>query len=155
MEFDENSNKRSNRNAGFKFGLIGGFLLCIVFMLMLVLTRFNIDDPADIIAYLFSLPLYYIIGRSAANAQYNQQRDSYNPTTGVEGAGQGAAMITCLMGWIFIYAKWFVRDAMGVLVIPFPLRMCGYSIVSFMLAIAIGRLAGSQVAKKYTIHDDF
>lgn len=153
MDYNDNSNRKSNQNLGFKYGLIGGFLIAMMFLVMMFLTKFS--DRGDIVVVILSLPLFYGLARSAAEAQFNQQRNSMNPLAGVEGAAQGAAMISCVLGWVFIIARLIFQDSLGYLVIMNPLSTFGMMVVSFSLAVAIGRAAGSQVAKKHSNRFDY
>ena len=155
MSYDDGYQQKPRQNTGVLYGFIGGFFLWTMYLVMMLLTHFDPNNKGDILVNILSLPLFYLLARLAAEAQYNQQRNSLNSAQGVQGAGVGAALISCALGWAFIYLRAILRDAIGIQIIIDPISLCLVTVVNFVLAIGIGKFAGSQIEKSHTYHDSY
>ncbi len=138
---------RRNKNAGFKVGFVGGIVMWAIHIFMLLL--FGNTNYGDTIAWFIQLFVYLLIGKSAAQKQYEAQRDDVDALRGVRGAGTGAALVTSVLSWVFIILRGFVRDAFGITIIINPVGLFCLIIVDVLLALALGTWMGKSVEKKY------
>ena len=152
MYADEGRNKNILRHAGFRVGLIGGVVLVAVYLL------FDFLFQGAILNYLLVWPIslfvYFVAARTAAQQHYDSQKHELHTLQGVQGAGMGAALITCLITWIFIVLRWFYLDATGYLILLEPITLCASIFFNFLIAIAIGNWGGKTVENKYRISID-
>lgn len=144
-DFDEHP----SRNKGFSVGFVGGLIM--IFVSLLVFFMNGARTNGDILVWVLQLLVYFFVGRTAAIQQAEAQENTYEPTKGIVGAGVGAPLIVAIMMWVFIIIRAFVRDAAGNFVFIEPLSFCGWIIIDVLLAIAIGRAAGSTIEKQYDL----
>jgi len=140
-------------HAGFRYGFIGGAIMVVVHLMLLLI--FQGTNKGDLLAWFLAWFVYFMIGRTAAQAQYDQQQDELDSTQGVRAAGTGAAMVTSIIIWIFIIVRGIFRDAVGIFVIAEPVGIFCSITVDVIIAMAIGSWAGRTVEKKYTINHDY
>jgi hypothetical protein len=155
MNFDDpldpSGSKRSNifLNPGFRFGFVGG-LIAIVINLFFVLINGG-DNRGDLLAWIMQILIYYFIARAAAEnqAQVNNRSGQFEILRGVTGAGVGAALVTSIMVWIYIIIRGVVRDSFGVFVIVEPVGLFLIILIDVLIALGLGALGGSQVARHH------
>lgn len=135
-----------SKNAGFQVGLVGGIVM--IFTSLAVFFMNGADTDGDTLVWFVQLIAYGFLARTAASRQAEMQARTYEPTRGVQGAGVGAALTTSAMMWIFIIVRGVVRDAMGMTIMIDPLGFCGWIVLDFVLALAIGGLIGGAIVKQ-------
>lgn len=144
-------NKKRTSSIALRFGIFGGALMWGVHLIMLLL--FGGTNQGDFLAWVIEWVVYYFIGRSAAYAQFNAQRDSAYASRGVKAAGTGAALITSLLVWLFILVRGIVRDAYGIIVLVDPIGLFLMIVIDISLAMGIGSWAGQSVLNKHKNFD--
>lgn len=136
-------------NAGFRLGFVGGLVVVgVIAALGFVTQNWN---TADRLGRLTALVVVLIVARQAAGRQYRQQRASANPARNVRGAGVGAALITVLVMWLFIFARDVARDQPG----AFTLTSCVRVPLDVALAVGLGHLAAGGVARRHERSDAY
>lgn len=151
-DFEYNPNRISS-HAGFRYGVTGGLIMVFVHLMLLLIFRGT--NQGDLIAWFIAWFVYLMIGRMAAQAQYDCQQDGLDATRGVENAGQGAAMVTSFIIWGFIIVRAVFRDAVGYFIIAEPISLCVAIFVDVIIALGLGRWGGMMVANKYRISNDY
>lgn len=151
MYFDENSPKIRRRNMGFRYGISGGIIMVVIHLFLLLL--FQGTNRGDLLALFLSWFVYFMVGRMAAQAQYNIQREDLQPLRGVGEAGRGASMVACVFIWGFIVVRGIFRDALGVFIIVNPVGLFVAMLVDFIIAMGIGGWAGKTILDKYRVNE--
>ncbi len=144
---DPYGRSRRNINEGFRVGLIGAIVASTLHLLLPFFAQGAVWG--DIFAWLLQLLLYVLVGRSAAQRQYDKQQMELNPLEGVVGAGTGAALITSLLTWLFILVRSIIVDAAGNSVLVEPISLCLMVFLDIVAAIGLGTWSGRSVARKY------
>jgi hypothetical protein len=147
---DENYGQTRKTNPGFRFGLIGGLILGFLFFIQIILKKNVFDIPIIII----SIPVYFLLGRSAAMAQYEVQRESFESVGSVQSTGMGAALTAVVIVWLAIIIRAIIRDAMGVQILTDPVSLCLDFGASGGSATLMGSLGGKSVVKQYSSGED-
>ena len=145
------SNKR--QSTGFRFGVAGGLIMVTVHLVLFLIFRGT--NGGDLLAWFLAWFVYFIIGRMAAQAQYNNQRDDIEPTRGVKSAGTGAALVTSVIIWGFIIVRGVFRDAIGMFIIVDPVCLFFTIIIDVLIAMGLGSFGGSTIANKYRPHSNW
>lgn len=141
--------RRRRSNAGFRFGMIGGLVIAGVdTMLGFALQNW---DTADLIAWLIGWVVVFIVARQAASAQYRSQLAELNPGRNLTGAAVGAALISVLVVWLFIFVRDVVRDDPGL----FTLFSCARVPFDVAVALGVGRLAAAGYGRRHAEQDTF
>jgi|CXWK01.1.fsa_nt_gi uncharacterized membrane protein YfcA len=140
---------RRRSNAGFRLGLVGGLVVggsnaVLGFMLQ----NWN---TADLIAWFFGWVVVFIVARQAAEQQYRVQRNELEPGRHVRGAAVGAALITVLLVWLFIFGRDVVRDQPGL----FTVFSCARVPFDILLALGIGSLAAAGFSRGHQSENSF
>lgn len=136
-------------NAGFRYGLIGGLVVVGVnAVLGFALQNWN---TADLIAWLLGWVVVFIVARQAAGAQVRAQMGELNPGRNAQGAAVGAALLTVLLVWLFVFGRDVVRDQPGL----FTVFSCARVPFDVVVALGVGSLAGAGVARRYEGQDSF
>lgn len=146
--YDFEEDKKSI-HAGFRYGFTGGIIMVVVHLILLLI--FQGSNSGDWIAFLLGWIVYFFLGQSAAETQYEQQKESLDATRGVRAAGVGAALVTSIIVWIYIIIRGIVRDAFGVFVLAEPISLFCAITVEVLIAMAIGSWSGGIIEKKYKI----
>lgn len=140
---------RRRSNAGFRLGLVGGLVVVGVnAVLGFALQNWN---TADLIAWFLGWVVVFIVARQAAERQYRAQRDELAPGRHVRGAAVGAALITVVLVWLFIFGRDVVRDTPGL----FTVLSCARVPFDVVLALGIGSLAAAGVGRPYESDNSF
>jgi hypothetical protein len=134
-------------NAGFRVGLIGGFVMILTSLAVFFMN--GADTDGDLLVWFIQLVVYVFLGRLAAQSQAETQLHTYEPTRGVQGAGVGASLTTSIIMWIFIIFRGIVRDAMGMFITIEPVSFCGWIVLDVLLALGIGSWAGHSVVRQH------
>ena len=151
MSFDSDYKPR-RRSTGFRFGVSGGIIMVVVHLILLLIFRGT--NGGDLLGWFLAWFVYFMVGRMAAQAQYDNQRDEIQyPLRGVVDAGRGAAMVTCVIIWAFIIVRGVFRDAVGVFVFVEPVSLFFAIMVDFMIAMGLGSFGGKSVANKYRVRE--
>ncbi len=140
---------KKNIHAGFRYGFTGGIFMVVVHHILLLI--FQGGNRGDWIAFLLGWVVYFFLGQSAAEAQYEQQKESLDATRGIQAAGVGAALVTSIIVWIYMIIRGIVRDAFGVFILAEPISLFCAITVEVLIAMAIGSWSGGMVDKKYRI----
>ena len=139
---------RSRRgSAGFKYGVGGAILMIVVHLFFLLIFRGT--NNGDLLAMFLSWFVYFMVGRGAAQSQYNSQRESINPLRGVKDAGLGAGLIASLIIWGYIIVRGVFRDVLGIPILSEPVGLFCSIVIDVAVAMGLGRLGGYTVEKKY------
>lgn len=153
-------------HASFRYGLAGGVALVLLHLISTLfftstatqpIGGFNPMGAAGDWIMMFIQGLFYIgFARAAANAQYRFQVENVEePLAGVQSEGMGAALVICVISWVFMIIRWFVMDASANHeVIADPLSLACNMGISGMLALALGGWSASRVVKKYRFMQD-
>ncbi len=138
---------RRRSNAGFALGLVGGLVVAGTNAVL----GFALQDwnTADLIAWLFGWVVVFIVARQAAGRQYRAQIDQLGPARHVQGAAVGAALITVLLAWLFVFGRDVLRDQPGL----FTVVSCVRVPFDVAAALALGSLAGAGVARRHAGED--
>ncbi len=140
---------RRRRNAGFRLGLVGGLVVAGAnAVLGLALQNW---DTADLTAWLLGWVVVFIVARQAAEQQYRAQRAELAPGRHVRGAAVGAALITVLLLWLFVFGRDVVRDEPGL----FTVFSCARVPFDVALALGIGHLAAAGFGRRHEGEDSF
>jgi len=148
-DFEED---KKNIHAGFRYGFIGGAIMIVAHLILLLI--FQGGSGGDWIAFLLAWIVYFFLGQSAAEAQYEQQKESLDATRGVRAAGVGAALVTSLIVWIYVIIRGIVRDAFGVFILAEPISLFCAITLEVLIAMAIGSWSGGMVEKRYKIDSE-
>ena len=140
-DFEED---KKNIHAGFRYGFIGGAIMIVAHLILLLI--FQGGSGGDWIAFLLAWIVYFFLGQSAAEAQYEQQKESLDAPGGI-----GAALVTSLIVWIYVIIRGIVRDAFGVFILAEPISLFCAITLEVLIAMAIGSWSGGMVDKKYRI----
>ena len=140
---------RRRSNAGFRLGLIGGLVVAGTNAVL----GFALQDwnTADLIAWLFSWIVVFIVARQAAERQYRAQRNELEPGRHLRGAAVGAALLTVLLVWLFVFGRDVVRDKPGL----FTVFSCARVPFDIALAIGIGNLAAAGFGRRHEGENSF
>ena len=137
-------------HAGFRYGFRGGIVMIAIHLFMLMI--FTGTNNGDLLAWFISLFVYLMIGRVAAQSQYdssNSRKGEIDPVAGISGAGLGAALVTSVMVWIFIVVRGIVRDAIGIFVLVDPIGLFCFMFVDILIAMGLGRWGARMIENKY------
>lgn len=135
-----------SKNAGFQVGLIGGIIMIVTSLAVFFMN--GADTDGDTLVWLIQLVAYIFLARYAASRQAEIQKNTFEPSRGVQGAGVGAALTTSVIMWIFIILRGLVRDAMGMIIVIEPVSFCGWIVLDVILALGIGALTGGSIANQ-------
>ena len=140
---------RRRSNAGFRLGLAGGLVVAG----MNAVLGFALQDwnTADLIAWLFSWIVVFIVARQAAERQYRAQRNELEPGRHLRGAAVGAALITVLLVWLFVFGRDVVRDKPGL----FTVISCVRVPFDVALALGIGSVAAAGLGRRHEGENSF
>ncbi|MCU0487116.1 MAG: hypothetical protein MUC85_13510, partial [Anaerolineales bacterium] len=72
MSFDS-AYKPRRRSTGFRFGVSGGIIMVVVHLILLLIFRGT--NGGDLLGWFLAWFVYFMVGRMAAQAQYDNQRD--------------------------------------------------------------------------------
>ncbi len=138
-------------HASFRFGLIGGVILVLLYLLTSLLsTSVAIQWIMVVVEGLF----YIGFANSATEAQYRFQVENVEePLAGVQSEGMGAALIICVIGWVFRIVRWLILSANGTVLVE-PLSLACNMGVSGLLAMGLGAWSANRVVKKYQFMKD-
>lgn len=121
-------------------GIIGGLLVAGAQLLLTWIQKSEgVAIPeltGGICSFLFKWVAYFVVGYVAALRQYENQRDTYEPTRGMRGAAIGAAFIVFAISWIVVIIRAFISDIYGAVLVG---SICLY------LAIMLDGLAASAL----------
>lgn len=152
-DFDARNAKQGN--AGFRYGLAGAAISIAVNLVLLLLNEGQFRG--DFLSWLAQLGVYFFISRSAAEAQYqaNQRSGDFEYLRGVQGAGLGAALITSILTWVYIFIRNIILDSFGAFIFVEPFSL--FCVVSFdvALAMAIGSAGGRAASKRHSPDDPY
>lgn len=152
-EYENESQNNIFSHSGFQYGFVGGSVMIFIHIMLLLI--FQGTNKGDLFAWFLAWFVYYFIGRAAAQNHYESQRESLNPTRGVQAAGTGAAMITSVLIWGYIIVRGIFRDALGVFIVVEPVGLFCTILIDILIAIGLGSWAGKSIEKKYTIDPSF
>lgn len=140
---------RRRANAGIRLGLIGGLVLAGAnAVLGFALQNWN---TADLIVWVLGWAVVFIVARQAAEQQYRAQRNELEPGRHLRGAAVGAALITVLLVWLFVFGRDVVRDEPGL----FTVFSCARVPFDIALAIGIGNLAAAGFGRRHEGENSF
>ncbi len=122
---------------------------------LFLLLIFRGTNGGDILAWFLAWFVYFMVGRMAAQAQYNNQRDETYHLRGVESAGMGAALVAGVIIWGYIIVRGIFRDAIGITIIVDPVGLFCAILADILIAMGLGSLGGKTIANKYRIHDNY
>ena len=143
--FNESTPKTSR--IGFRVGFVGGVVMFFVHLILLFLMAGT--NRGDWLAFLIGWFVYFFIGRSAAQEQYQLQQSSIEPMRGVREAGIGAALVTCVMTWGGIVVRGVLRDAIGITILVDPISLLCMMVIDGFAAIGLGAKGGQTVVQKH------
>lgn len=147
-------------NAGLSYGLLGGVIIVLLYLFNLYIlvpvlsngSAYTYTLSFDLLIWIIECFLFYVLGRAAAERQYQHQAygdDSSDPFAGVQSSGMGAALLTWLLGWLFVGVRAFIWDLNGNTVYIEPVSLfCGI-LFTGIFSISLGAAAGAAVVKKY------
>ncbi len=138
-------------HASFQYGFIGGAILVLVYLLTSLLSSSAVIQWIMIVVE----GLFYLgFAHSATEAQYRFQVENVEaPLAGVQSEGTGAALIICVIGWVFRIVRWLIMSANGAVLVE-PLSLACNMGVSGLLALALGAWSSNRVVKKYQFMKD-
>jgi len=148
--YNEHTSNQPKVNAGFRVGLICGLILGILHIVIAILLS-SVFPLLTSVLWLVKLFIYYMGGRTAAQMQYDSQRDSLNMLRGVQSAGMGAAMVTSILSWILIFVGAILGNLSGKVVLFEPISLCISIFLDVLIAIGLGSLGGKQIADRYKV----
>lgn len=139
-----------NKHSG-NFGISVGLTFSVILLLIHAIVDWLNEgvSQGDGILWLFQIVIYFVASLTAANAQFKSQIESDNQLKGVANAGRGAAMITCVVMWIYIVVRSVVLDDPGMFAAGGILPFCGFVLLDFIVAVAFGSWGGHIVEKQH------
>ena len=137
------------KNTGIQTGIaFSAFLLLIHAIVDWLNSGYS---QADGVLWFFQVFIYFIASLTAANAQFRASQDSDKEVEhmGIVEAGRGAAMITCLAMWAYIVVRSVVLDDAGMFGGSGILPFCGFILLDFIVAIALGNWGGRIIINQH------
>jgi len=127
-------------------GIVVGLLIVTIHMLSDGINYW--DSSRDFLFWLVRIPLYFLIGMTAANSQFKQDMFTDAPLDKLGNAARSASLILGIFDWIYIILRSLITDDSGLfnglgIVISFVLVA-----FDFLIAIVLGNAASSLVRRK-------
>lgn len=127
-------------------GIVVGLLMVIIHVLADGINYW--DSSRDFLFWLARIPLYFLIGMTAANSQFKHDIFSDAPLDNLGNAARSASLILCIFDWIYVILRSLITDDSGLfsgLGIVMSIILVAFD---FLIAIVLGNAAGSLVRRK-------
>lgn len=138
---------KTSKNVWLGVGITAGFIMIAVHFLLLMIFRWT--NGGDWIAIVLGWFVYLMSARSAAQQQYDQQKDGFQPLRNVGGAGIGASLIVFVMVWVFIVVRGVLRDLIGITIFVDPVGLFCMITLDGIAAVSLGGWGGRMVENQH------
>jgi hypothetical protein len=141
--------RKHNMHPGFRYGLIGGIGIGVLFFLQIFLR----NNYFDLILIILSMPILFLIGRFAGVAKYKDQEDILKLKESIQSTGFGAGLTAIVIIWMFIIFRGMLRDFLGENILMEPLSLCMNFVLSAGGATIMGILGAKSVINQFITQD--
>ena len=133
-----------------KAGWIGGLFLGLLLLLPLIPGM----EFMDYVVIVLSIPIYFLVGRRAAEGRYDSQRMEPEPLNGVQSTGMAAVFIALAIAVAVLILREVIADLAGNSFLS-AASLCWLIPAQFVSALIFGNMSVRIVIKSHSIEEKY